>query len=196
LSKETKGKVVTKLEDVSPTGPQRIGLVGAFVVVPLFFYAGIYGIDHFATSSKSASAPVSDQSSAIESQGWKIPRFYERASEVLLKSFSEGKIAVVISPALRKGEWVTVPMKISNSTDKVIKARVSMLTAASASKLKSYELSTGEVIVTPGHSEERSIRVIVPVNASNESERSIYVEGFIQNMDGDSLSIKTVIVLK
>ncbi len=91
---------------------------------------------------------------------------------------------------------VTVPMKISNSTAKVLKVSMSMQTAASANKLKSYELSTGEIILTPGQSEERSIRVVIPATASSEAERTIFVEGFIRDMDADSLSIKKGIVLK
>jgi hypothetical protein len=197
LSKETKGKVVSKLEEVSPTGPQRVGLVGALIGLPLLLYAGTYGIDYLLASTKRGpTATAQETSSVVEAQGWKIPRYYETTSRGLLKSFTNGSISVAISPTSRKGELVTVPMKIANSSDKVLKVSVSMLTAASGNKLKSFELSTGEIILTPGQSEERSIRVVIPVSASSEAERTIFVEGFIRDMDDDSLRIKKEIVLK
>ena len=197
LSKETKGRVVSKLEEVSPTGSQRVGLVGALIGVPLLLYAGTYGIDYLVASTKQgAPAAALEKSPVVEAHGWKIPRYYETTSQGLLKNFTEGRISVSISPTSRNGEWVAVPIRISNSTDKVLKVSVSMLTAASASKLKSYEMSTGEIVLTPGHSEERSIRVVIPTTASSEAERTVFVEGFIRDMDADSLSIKTEVVLK
>ncbi len=197
LSKETKGRVVSKLEEVSPTGPQRIGLVAGLIGFPLLMYAGTYGVDYFMARTKQvAQVAAVEASSVIEAQGWKIPRYYETTSRGLLKNFIEGKVSVAISPTSRKGDWITVPMKISNSTDKVLKVSVSMLSAASANKLKAYEMSTGEIVLTPGRSEERAIRVVIPANATSEAERTVFVEGFVRDMDADSLSIKTEIVVR
>ena len=191
LSKETKGKVVSKLEEVSPTGPQRIGLVAGLIGLPLVLYAGTIGLDYLFTLAKQTNTTVAaDASPVVEVQGWRIRRYYESASRGLFKSFSDGKIAVVISPVSRKGDWVSVPVRLTNSTDKVLKINVNMTTAASAQKLKSYELSTGEIVLVPGRSDERAIRVIVPANASDQIEKVVFVEAFIQDTDGDSLSIK------
>lgn len=191
LSKETKGKVVSKLGEVSPTGPQRIGLVAGLIGLPLVLYAGTFGLDYlFTLASQTKTTVAADASSVVEVQGWRIRRFYERTSQGLFKNFSEEKVAVVILPVSRKSDWVSVPVRLSNSTDKVLKIGVSMTTAASAQKLKSYELSTDEIVLVPGRSDERAIRVIVPANASDPNEKVVFVEAFIQDTDGDSLSIR------
>ncbi len=191
LSKETKGKTVSKLEEVSPTGPQRIGLVAGLIGIPFLLYAGTLGIDYLFTIARQTSTTVAaDASRVVEVKGWKIRRFYETTSRGLFKSFSEGKIAAVISPISRKGDWVSVPIRLTNSTEKVLKISVSMTTAASAQKLKSYELSTGEIVLVPGKSEERVVRVIVPASATDQIEKVVFIEAFIQDTDGDSLSIK------
>lgn len=199
LSKETKGRVVSKLEEVSPTGPQRVALVAGLIGLPLILYAGTYGLDYLlahVTRTTLTSTAESTNSRVTEVHGWKVPRFYETTSRDLLRSFSDGKITASISPVSRKGEWVTVPIKVANSTDSVVKISVSMLTAASANRLKSFELSTGEIVLTPGKSEERIVRVIVPSNATDPAEKTVFVEAFIQDMNAESLSIKTEVMIK
>lgn len=63
-------------------------------------------------------------------------------------------------------------------------------------KLKSFELSTGEIALTPGRSDERVIRVIVPTSAIEQIEKVVFVEAFIEDTDGDSLSIKMDYIIK
>lgn len=191
LSKESKGKTVSKLEEVSPTGPQRIGLVAGLVGLPLLLYAGTFGVDYLlARVDQPVVASAKDDSPTVSIQGWKIPRAYVKGSSSLFRSFTDGKIAATISPISRKGDWVSVPVKLTNSTDKVLKFNVSMTTAASSTRLKSYELTTGEFILVPGKSEERVVRVIIPAGATDQNEKLVFIEAFLQDTEGDSLMMK------
>lgn len=197
LSKDTKGKLVSKLEEVSPTGPQRVGLVAALVGFPILLFVAYYGFAHLLSSPEqlaSSSAPASSSKQAakpktIQVRGWTIPEYYKTTSGSLFNSFSDGKIRIAFDPAERKGKWVTVPFTVFNTTNQVISASMSMLTAASSSEQKPYELTTGDILVVPGQSQNRSIRVIIPTSASSDAERTIFVDGFIRTADGDSLSI-------
>ncbi|MDR1185126.1 MAG: hypothetical protein LBK67_10090 [Coriobacteriales bacterium] len=192
LSKETKGKTVSKLEEVSPTGAQRIGLVAALIGLPLLLYAATFAIDYALSVQRETKKTGSAEASPVlEIQGWRVRRFYQTTSHALFKNFSDGKLTAAFSPISRKGDWVTIPVTLSNSTDKMLKIRVSMTTAASARKLKSYELSTGEIVLVPGKSEERTVRVIVPANATDPNEKMVFVEAFIQDSDADTLSMNT-----
>ena len=191
LSKESKGKTVSKLEEVSPTGPQRIGLVAGLVGLPLLLYLGTLGVDYLlARVEQPLVASAIDDSPTVSIQGWKIPRHYVKGSTALFRSFSDGKIAATISPISRKGDWVSVPVKLANSTDKVLKFNVSMTTAASSTRLKSYELTTGEFVLVPGKSEERVVRVIIPAGATDQNEKLVFIEAFLQDTDGNSLILK------
>src|SRR5215204_6416118 len=48
LSKENKGQLASKLDEVTPTGPQRISIVGMFVAVPALLYGLTFLLDVFA----------------------------------------------------------------------------------------------------------------------------------------------------
>jgi hypothetical protein len=190
LSKDTKGKTVSKLEEVSPTGNQRVGLVAGLIGLPLLLYAGTFGIDYlFAVARQTSAIVTAENSPVVEIRGWKIRRFYVTTSPGLFNSFSDGKITVSILPVSRKGDWVSVPVRLINSTQKVHKISVSMTTAASAQKLKSFDLTTGEIVLVPGKTEERVVRVIVPSSATEQMEKMVFVEAFIQDTDGDSLNV-------
>ncbi len=197
LSKETKGKVVSKLEEVPPTGPQRVGLVAGLVGLPMLMYAATFGIDYLFERSKPAlTAAGLESSQALDVNGWKLNRAYARASSSMFASFSSGKIVVAISPMSKKGDIVTVPIKLQNTTDQVLKVDVSMTTAASSKRFKSYELTTGEVVLVPGKSDERSVRVVVPESTVDPNERLVFIEAFIRNTDNDSLILKTTQTVK
>lgn len=195
LSKETKGVVVAKLEEVPPSGPQRIGIVGLCIAVPAFLYGTTFAIDYAfkvlrQDSSSATAAANEDIKAPIEIAGWVIPRFYKTTSG-LFQEFSNSKLQVKIGTTSRKGDVVTIPVTITNDTPSVLKATLSMNSAGSAKRFKSYELTTSDILVVPGKSEERSIRVVAPESSADRIDRVVFVELFIQNTDGDSLSLKT-----
>ena len=141
-------------------------------------------------SSSATAAAKNDIKAPIEIAGWVIPRFYKTTSG-LFQEFSNSKLQVKIGTTSRKGDVVTIPVTITNHTLNVLKATLSMNSVGSAKRFKSYELTTSDILVVPGKSEERSIRVVAPESSADRIDRVIFVELFIQNTDGDSLSLKT-----
>lgn len=197
LSKETKGKVVSKFEEVPPTGPQRVGLVAGLVGLPMLMYAATFGLDYLFERSRPVLANAGlEASQSIEVNGWKLNRAYSIASPGLFKDFSTGRIVVAMLPMSKKGDIVTVPVKLQNATDQVLRVDINMMTAASSKRFKSYELTTGEIVLVPGKSNEQSLRVVVPEATADPNEQLVFIEAFVRNTDNDSLILKTTKLAK
>lgn len=192
LSKETKGQTVSKLEEVPPTGPQRVGLVAALVGVPMLMYAATFGIDYLLERNKTPAAVNTSSAQEVELNGWKIGNHYARVSSKLFTNFSDRKIAASVGAMSKKGDIVTVPVKLQNNTDQILKIDVSMTTASSSKRFKSYELSTGEIVLFPGKADERSVKVVVPESGNDPNEKLVFVEAFVRNTEGDSLILRSV----
>ena len=191
LSRQTTGKIVSLLSEVSATGPQRIRAVAVVIALALSVYAGTYVMNHGLAKILGISQ------TPIEVHGWQVPGIYNDTGNELFESFTNGKLAIHLYPTSRKGDWVTVPVTISNSTDGVIDVSVDMTTAASAKRAQVSGLTTGIVTLTPGQSARRSLRVIIPENADSESDRTIFVSGMISDTVGtDTLSMRTEISVK
>ena len=187
LSKETKGSTVSKLEEVPPTGPQRIGLIAFFVVVPVALYVGYLSLDYVVKNFEPPSALVAKDKKTVVN-GWSVPSFNLTTSPKMFEAFEAGKISAPIGVPLAKGETVTLPVSVSNSTDKIIKYTLSMTTVASENKIPSYNRRISDVIVLPGKTEERKISVAIPAKAENIAERTIFIEISFESMEGnDSL---------
>jgi hypothetical protein len=192
LSKETKAVHVSKLEEVPLTGPQRISVIGLFVAVPALLYAFSLGLDFLYESTKGRSSTAEVQSASIEVQGWKIPRYYETTSPQLLGALRAGKIQLNVGPPSRKGDIVALPVTLTNQTDEVLNGTLNMNTAQSTSRFKSYELTADGIVLTPGKTVERTVRVVVPEKAASRAERTVYIDLHLKAMGGGgSLSLST-----
>ncbi|MDR7295846.1 hypothetical protein J2X16_001185 [Pelomonas aquatica] len=191
LSKENKGEVVKKLEEIPPTGQQRIGIVGMIIAVPCALYGLTYGMDflykEFGGNNLNAhSDQIKDDSLNI--RGWNFAK-YSKSSKIFA-DFENGAITVVYGDISKKQDLVTVPIIITNNTDQLLRARFNMMTANSPKRFKSYELMSDEIVVAPKRSERISIRVVVPVNPKDESDRMLFVDGHITNTAGQDLIFK------
>ena len=197
LSKETKGTVVAKLEEVPPSGPQRVTIVGLFIAVPALLYAASLGIDYAfksvredsASAVAAAAAKIEEAKTPIEIGGWVVPSYY-KATSGLYQDLASSKLQVKIGATSRKGDLVTVPVMITNDTSRVLNATLRMNSAGSAKRFKSFELSTSDILIVPGRSEMRSIRVVAPELPADRIDRTIYVEVFIRDTEGDSLALR------
>src|SRR5262249_17114189 len=120
LSKESKGSVVSRLDEVTPTGSQRIAMVAFFVAAPLALYAIDAGIDYFyKTKLPSAVASVekknaSDESPTLEIQGWTVSKIYQTAGGQLFHEFRDGKLRISIQPFIKKKDLIYVPLVFEN----------------------------------------------------------------------------------
>lgn len=187
LSKETKGKTVSKLEEVPPTGPQRIGLISFFVVVPAVLYAGYLSLN-FAIKNFEPSSALLAKKERVVINGWNVPSYISTTSPKMLEDFESSKISATIGSPSAKGDTVTLPVSVSNSTSRIIKFSLAMTTVASENKIPSYNRHLSDVIVIPGKAEERKINVIIPSKSDIESERTIFIELSLKSMeDNDSI---------
>lgn len=192
LSKETKGVTVGKLEEVPPTGPQRVAILGMFVLVPALLYGMSFALEFAYDLVKSSAAVASkqDERQPVNILGWKVP-WFQAGSSTLLEPFKAGQIKTTIGDIARKGDVVTIPVSITNLTDEVLKAHVSMTSAHSEKRFKSFELSAEIGALIPGKTETRSIQLVVPQSATSPAERTAFIEVRLQSMYGQSLSLHT-----
>lgn len=193
LSNQTQGKRVTKLEMVPPTGQQRVALVGMVIAIPIFFWGVTAGIDllykpSLASASAESEKLASAAPSTLDINGWIVPEMYKRVSPELFKGFSDGKISATVGNIVRQADIVSVHVLIQNETDLVLDVTLSMNTPDSSKRLKSYELSARDILIFPGRSEERTLKVVVPEHASDRLDRTVFMEIFIQS-DGESLKL-------
>lgn len=190
LSKETKGRTVSKLEEIPPTGSQRIGLVAFLIGVPVFLYAGFLGLESVLKKTDLVQTVEKNEQMHKASRAWAIPSYAKTTSPALYDEVISGKLSAEIGTPTRRGEIVTVPLRVQNETSRIIKFGLSMTTAASEKRIPSYERRLSDIVVLPGQSEDRSIRVAIPEKVSNPAERFIFVELHLEGMDGDSLHLK------
>lgn len=184
LSKETKGNTVSKLEEVPPTGPQRVGLIAFFVVFPIVLYVGYLSLDYIVKNFEPPSALVAKDKKTVIN-GWGVPSFNLTTSPKMFEAFETGKISASIGVPSAKGDTVTLPVSVSNSTEKIIKYTLSMTTVASETKIPSYNRHLSDVIVIPGKTEERKISVTIPAKSENIAERTIFIEISFESMEGN-----------
>ena len=189
LSKETKGKTVSKLEAVPPTGPQRVSLVAGLIVVPALLYAATLGVDYLLEQPGASKTVETSKSRSIELQGWKVPRIYKQTSASLYQSLETGKLVATLGSPSRRGDVVTVPIKVQNSTNSIVKATLAMTSARSENRIPSYERRLSDIIIVPGKAEERSIKVVIPEKGGEPSDQIVFIELFFDTTEGDSLQL-------
>lgn len=191
VSKETKGRTVSTLAAVPPTGPQRVALVCFFIAIPLTLYALPTALEFLAerTPLLAVLDSLDAKPKAEELNGWNVPSYVRKTSSTLFRDFAAGSLKASIGSPKRQAERLLVPVDISNGTAKIIKASASMTTAGSETKIPSYERHTGDIVVLPGNSEQRVIAVIVPERPSNPAERIVFIELSLKSTDGDTLSL-------
>lgn len=197
LSKETMGRTVEKVENIPPNGPQRIAIVGGFVVIPFFLYGMTFAMDYVVKVLKPLPSAVTDliKQAPIDVGNWKIPFFY-KGNSLLFEPFVAGKINASVGAITRKGDVATIPVTVTNQTDEVLMAAFSINTAGSAKRFKSFELHTDDFVVVPGKSETRSIRVVVPETSASTAERTAFIDAHLKNMTGQTLSFQGAVEVK
>jgi hypothetical protein len=198
LSKDTKGVVVAKPELVPPTGQQRIGLIGFFVAVPTLLYGASLGLDYayelLSPGSKAAVARAEKKESA-ELRGWKVP-WFEVDKPGLFMDFKSGALLATVGSPTRKGDLAAIPVSVTNGTQKVVRYTLEMNSAGSAKRFKSFELFVPDVVVTPGSTEQSSIKVVIPHGSGSAAERTAFISLRLSDLEGNSLALQTQVVVQ
>lgn len=185
LSKETKGRVVASLDRVPPTGPQRIHLIALLFFVPVVLYSFTMFIDYI-----SEYQPLADKGEQASLKGWSTRKWHEQNS-LLFGHLRDGRIQLTIGTETRKKDIVTVPIRVVNNTSSPIKYTAEMTTSGSDVRIPSYDRRVYDVLVMPGATSERGISVVVPILASNPSDKLIYIDLYLETA-GDSLKLTKI----
>lgn len=190
LSKENKGQLVSKLDEVAPTGPQRISIVGMFVAVPALLYGLTFLLDAVSSYMRTGTVSAAPGSrEPLDVGGWQVPWFQIDRSP-LLSSFKDGKIALTVGSVSKKGDVASIPLRFSNQSAEVVKATATVTSARSSSRFKPYELTVQDIVLIQGKPEEKVFRVLVPEGSTTVGERTAFIEVNLSTMDGKTLTLK------
>lgn len=219
LSKESKGIIIGKFEQVPMNGPQRVGVVATLVVVPAFVGLIIWAISSYfdqqistvgaaatekativatasATQSATASATQSATANAVAAakanvtvNDWSVAQAYLNLGGPLTGAFQQGKIQFKINIASRKKDIASVATTISNNSEYVLKVSLSMDTQRSQERIPAYLRSLSDILVVPGATITKSINVVIPQKSTNAEDQKVYVQVFIDEAGGDTLKL-------
>lgn len=156
-----------------------------------------FAMDYVFAVLKDLPSAVTDErkQAPFDVDGWKIPWFHKGTS-LLFESFMAGKINASVGAITRKGDVATIPVTVTNQTDEVLTAAFSINTAGSAKRFKSHELSTGAFVVVPSKSETRSVRVVVSETSASTAERTAFIDAYLKNMTGQTLTFQGAVEVK
>lgn len=198
LSKETRGRVVDKLEEVPLTGPQRINFLVVIILLALSGYAFTYGIDHVLERLEGPVAKEETASKVVEIAGWKILKVYaNQRDSFLFEKFSNQEIRAELEAGARKNNLVGIKLRIVNNTDQIIRiSSAEMITMASEKIIPSYERSIYDVLVLPKKAVERSVNVVIPKDKKDLAENIVFAELFLTDTNGDSLKLNTELLVE
>lgn len=222
LSKESKGRVVSKLEEVPPTGPQRIAIIAFVIAVPTLAYMGMLALDHYfeedrqsvreataklAAVSEGTRANVNETSKLVQKLigepkggsvasigGWDVAAAYVSLKGPLYAALEGGNLRVDIGAFSRKKDVLTVPFALTNDSSYVVKATFRANSQRSEGRIPSYDRLLSDVLVSPGIAIKKTLNVIVPAQTNNQADKKIYLEVFMTEIGGDSLKITRTVV--
>jgi len=190
VSKETKGKTVSRLEEVSPTGPQRVGLLFWIVAFPAILYLGYLGVDKLLSSTNHAALIARTPDEQVKVGNWIVDPIYVRVGGRFLDDFKSGKIAVAMGNPSAKGDVVTIPFKFINTGTQTVSAALTANTNQSAKRIPAHELRIDSIHVAGGGVEQRSVKVIIPAQSPSVSDRTVFINVHLKSTNGDSLQIE------
>jgi hypothetical protein len=190
LSKENKGRLVSKLHEVTPTGPQRISIVGMCVAVAALLYGLTFLLDAISSYTRTEAESIAPDSRApLNVVGWQVP-WFEIDQSPLLSNFKDGKISVTVGSVSKKGDIASIPLRFLNQSAEVLKGTATVTSARSASRFKSYELRLDDIVLIQGKPQDKVFRVVIPEGSTIVGERTAFIEVRLSTFDGKSLSLK------
>lgn len=105
---------------------------------------------------------------------------------------------LLISTAVisRKRDVVEVQVEFENRTKGIIAIKsVSMTTTKSENKIPSYDRLIHDLMLFPSKAEQRVIRVIIPEKSVDVADKTIFVEAFLEDSNGETLLMRKDFVI-
>ncbi|KRG63770.1 hypothetical protein ABB26_11235 [Stenotrophomonas humi] len=187
LSKESKGTVTTKLEELPITAQQRVGVVGfvAFLVVAgALLFKSIDKI--FETINPEVAAKNETQARPVppkpDLQGWSIPSVYE--DEAMYKQIVTKDLQIAMGTVTRRGRTLSIPITVANGTTEPF-----ALTAWTSSPVDDSGISferrrVNSRLLFPKGNFEYTLQA---ATGSGEAEKAALVEVFLTREGGQTL---------
>ena len=189
LSKETKGAVASKLELVPMTASQRVWSIIWIVLITALLYGFTFGLDYYKNAKVLTKSSTTSESKMISVHGWKVNKIYS-SDNVLFKSLLDESLVISTNLVSRKRDTINIRIKFENKSKDIIEiSSLELNTTNSASKIPSYDRRIFGILLFPNKAEERFIKVIIPEQSNEVSDKTIFAEALIQNRDGESLRI-------
>lgn len=123
LSKESKGKVTTKLEELPLTAQQRVNVVVFFVIIVAVGALLFLSIDSILetldpdAAARSEEKPASAPLQKHDLQGWNISDIYE--DKAIYKYIVTKDLQIAMGTVTHRGQTLSIPITVANRTPEV-----------------------------------------------------------------------------
>lgn len=192
LSKETKGTITSKLEDVPLTSSQRVGFLAFVLVFGLLFIAVSKGFDWYfeeKTAQATATATPEEKKNAQElMQGWQVADVYE--DNPIWNNVAQRKITISIAQLSRTRQRAKVPVTVKNETDDALTVTLWISASADQDSLEYNQKRLSNKLLMPGQMVEYTLNAVID---SSDKDPKVLVELFLEATDGESFKAKRLL---
>lgn len=181
-SKETKGKLVKKLDDILPSS--RLILI--FIIITGLLFSFIFSLPTILEFGKKDVLIDAKQTKSLknhhEAEGWKISKsYYENG---ISKYYKENELPFQVGLPMRQGDTVSIKINISNKTEKPLKLDGKMISPAGENDALRGKEWFHDVILFPSDHEGKTLVAYLPMKYKHQwlfLEFNIWAdEGLIQ----------------
>lgn len=194
LSKETKGSITSKLDEVPVTSGQRVGLVAFVMVFGSLLTLSFKGFDWYLdkenkevvdTSSLDSKQPEKD-----EMNGWQVGDHYRNNN--IWKAISQKKIIISISELKKIKQRVKLNVGVSNASEEVLSVNLSIAASGNQSSIPYLEKNLFDRLLMPNQAVEHTLSAQID---SNDATPRALIEVFIETADGETLKARKLIAV-
>jgi hypothetical protein len=220
LSKETKGRIVEKFEEIPVTWQIRVtGIIVIFFVIAIAYGAYFLYTDSITLEKRAntdagkieqsiaqSTSAIKENLDAIQStltkssatdsvNGWTIPDYYKTTSDPLYQALKSSKIQINVQVSDRKSDFVTATVFLKNDSSESLDVTIQLKSASSVGKIKDHELRKYGLIAIPTKSISQAFKLIIPKNSQIPAEKTIYASIYIEDFKGKTISLAKEILV-
>ncbi|MCW1979631.1 hypothetical protein [Xanthomonas campestris] len=194
LSKETKGSITSKLDEVPVTWGQRVGLVAFVIVFGSLLTLAFKGFDWYLDKENKEVVDTknldSEHPQEDEMNGWQVGDHYR--DNTIWKAIAQRKIIITVSESRKIKQRVKLAVGVSNASDEVLSITLSIAASGNQSSIPYQEKNLFDRLLMPNQAVEHTLSAQVD---SNDSTPRALIEVFIETADGETLKAKKLIAV-
>jgi len=193
LSKESKGVVVTKLEELPLTAQQRVGAIGFVAILVLIGAIAFKGFDLYVENTKqegegNTSAKESAAVAPLDLQGWSISKAY--TDEPMYRQILDKDLKISLGASAQKGRVMSLPISVFNGTDKPISLSAWVSSTVEQDGIDYERKRVNNRLVLPGGKLNMNLQAAI---GAEESDRGALLEVFLTQEGGGSLKASRMV---